>query len=189
MAVVVHLEWARGSSHSVVAEVAGFLIVTRWEDGARDLVVPNKGAVVRVAVGSDHAGFELKESLKTWLEASGHEVNDVGTHSTERSDYPTYGTKVAELVASGQADRGVAVCGSGQGICMSVNRVHGARGGILRDAYDAEMTRLHNDANVACFGERVTDAATAQELLALFLATEFEGGRHALRVEQLDQLT
>lgn len=144
---------------------------------------------MRVAVGSDHAGFALKEALKGWLMDAGHEVQDVGTHSTDRTDYPIYGAQVAELVASGRADRGVAVCGSGQGICMSVNRVHGARGGVLRDAYDAEMTRLHNDANVACFGERVTGVENAQELLALFLATEFEGGRHATRVEQLDQLT
>lgn len=143
---------------------------------------------MRIAVGSDHAGFELKEALKRWLAEEGHQVEDVGTHSPERTDYPIYGAKVAELVAAGEADRGVAVCGSGQGICMSVNRVHGARGGVIRDRFDAEMTRLHNNANVACFGERVTDQATAIDLLRVFLATEFEGGRHQARVDQLDEI-
>ena len=136
-------------------------------------------------MGSDHAGFPLKEPLLEWLVESGHEVIDVGTDSNERCDYPVFGSAVGRAVASGDAQFGIAVCGSGQGICMAVNKVDGARGGILRDVYDAEMTRRHNDANVACLGARVTPLPTAKELISIFLATPFEGGRHAARVEQL----
>lgn len=143
---------------------------------------------MRVVIGSDHAGFQLKEELKSWLAGEGHEVIDVGTHSDERVDYPEYGEQVARTVMSGDADRGVAVCGSGQGICMAANKVHGIRAGIIRDTQDAEMTRRHNDANVACFGERVTDPAEAIAALRVFLETGFEGGRHADRVLQLDQI-
>jgi ribose 5-phosphate isomerase B len=140
---------------------------------------------MKIAMGSDHAGFPLKEPLLEWLVESGHEVIDVGTDSNERCDYPVFGSAVGRAVASGDAQFGIAVCGSGQGICMAVNKVNGARGGILRDVYDAEMTRRHNDANVACLGSRVTPFPTAKELISIFLATPFEGGRHAARVEQL----
>lgn len=140
---------------------------------------------MKIAMGSDHAGFPLKEPLLEWLVESGHEVIDVGTDSNERCDYPVFGSAVGRAVASGDAQFGIAVCGSGQGICMAVNKVDGARGGILRDVYDAEMTRRHNDANVACLGSRVTPLPTAKELISIFLATPFEGGRHAARVEQL----
>ncbi|MFY9332029.1 MAG: ribose 5-phosphate isomerase B [Candidatus Nanopelagicales bacterium] len=141
---------------------------------------------MRIAIGSDHAGFPLKEPLMSWLTQMGHEVLNAGTDSQERTDYPIYGAEVGRLVASGEADFGVAICGSGQGICMAVNKVHGARGGILRDMYDAEMTRRHNNANVACLGARVTPLPTAKELLRIFFATAFEGGRHTARVDQLD---
>ncbi len=140
---------------------------------------------MKIAMGSDHAGFPLKEPLLEWLVESGHEVIDVGTDSNERCDYPVFGSAVGRAVASGDAQFGIAVCGSGQGICMAVNKVDGARGGILRDVSDAEMTRRHNDANVACLGSRVTPFPTAKELISIFLATPFEGGRHAARVEQL----
>jgi ribose 5-phosphate isomerase B len=140
---------------------------------------------MKIAIGSDHAGFPLKEPLLEWLVESGHEVIDVGTDSNERCDYPVFGSAVGRAVASGDAQFGIAVCGSGQGICMAVNKVDGARGGILRDVYDAEMTRRHNDANVACLGSRVTPFPTAKELISIFLVTPFEGGRHAARVEQL----
>lgn len=140
---------------------------------------------MRIAIGSDHAGFSLKEPLMAWLIEMGHEVLNAGTDSLERTDYPIYGAEVARLVSAGEADFGVAVCGSGQGICMAVNKVPHARGGILRDMYDAEMTRRHNDANVACLGSRVTPLPTAKELLRIFFATPFEGGRHAVRVREL----
>ena len=143
---------------------------------------------MKIAVGSDHAGFALKETLKGWLEQEGYTVIDVGTHSADRADYPIYGQAVGTAVASGEATFGVAVCGSGQGICMAANKVRGIRGGVIRDASDAEMTRLHNDANVACFGERVTNAQDAIEALRVFLGTEFEGGRHQGRVELLHEI-
>ena len=143
---------------------------------------------MRIAIGSDHAGFVLKEKLRTWLGEQGHEVLDLGTHSDDRVDYPHFGAAVGRAVASGEADLGVAVCGSGQGICMAANKIPGVRGGVIRDEQDAEMTRRHNDANVACFGERVTDAPTAIRALEVFLTTGFDGGRHEVRVEMLGEL-
>lgn len=144
--------------------------------------------MLRIAIGSDHAGFALKTALQEWLLAQGHVVTDVGTHSTERTDYPQFGVAVGRAVATGDADFGVAVCGSGQGICMAANKVHGARSAVIRDVEDARMTRLHNDANVACFGERVTGEQQAIDALAVFLSTEFEGGRHSVRVQQLNEM-
>ncbi|MDA2988700.1 MAG: ribose 5-phosphate isomerase B [Actinomycetota bacterium] len=141
-----------------------------------------------VAIGSDHAGFHLKTALVNYLTEQGYQVIDAGTDSDERVDYPRFGAAVAKLVAAGEVDRGVLVCGSGQGVCMAANKVAGARAGVVRDSQDAEMIRRHNDANIACFGERVTDAVTAVEALAVFLDTEFEGGRHQPRVDQLAAL-
>ena len=143
---------------------------------------------MKVAVGADHAGFHLKETLRAWLLEQGHEVVDLGTYTDERVDYPHYGAAVGRAVAAGEVDRGVVVCGSGQGVCMAANKVPGVRGGVIRDIQDAEMTRLHNDANVACFGERVTAPDAAIAALEVFLATGFEGGRHVARVGQLGEL-
>lgn len=143
---------------------------------------------MRIAVGSDHAGYELKTTLKDWLEEHGNEVLDLGTGGTERVDYPHFGAEVGRRVASGDVDFGVAVCGSGQGICMAANKVPGVRGGIIRDVEDAAMTRRHNDANVACFGQNVTAPSAAIEALEVFLTTPFDGGRHRVRVEQLSEL-
>jgi ribose 5-phosphate isomerase B len=141
-----------------------------------------------IALGSDHAGLHLKAALVNYLTEQDYEVIDVGTDSDERVDYPRFGAAVAKLVAAGQVDRGVLVCGSGQGVCMAANKVAGARAGVVRDSQDAEMIRKHNDANIACFGERVTDAVTAVEALAVFLDTDFEAGRHQPRVDQLAAL-
>ena len=143
---------------------------------------------MRIAIGSDHAGFALKSALRAWLADDGHEVVDLGADSDERCDYPAYGAAVGRAVVEGRADRGVAVCGSGQGICMAANKVPGVRAAVIRTPQDAEMSRLHNDANVACFGERITPASVAIDALAVFLSTAFEGGRHATRVEQLADL-
>lgn len=143
---------------------------------------------MRIAIGSDHAGFPLKAALQDWLARAGHEVLDQGTDSEERCDYPRFGEAVGRAVASGEAQYGVAVCGSGQGICMAANKVPGVRGGVIRDAEDAELTRAHNDANVACFGARITAVAEAERALEVFLSTPFEGGRHEARVEQLARL-
>jgi len=143
---------------------------------------------LKVAVGSDHAGFRLKTAIVNYLNQQGYAVLDVGTDSDERVDYPHFGAAVAHKVVDGEADRGVLVCGSGQGVCMAANKVAGARAGVVRDVYDAEMIRMHNDANIACFGERVTQESQAVQALAAFLDTEFEGGRHQARVDQLGSL-
>lgn len=143
---------------------------------------------MRIAIASDHAGFNLKSTLAQWLIDSEYEVIDLGTDSSARVDFPHYGAAVGRAVANGDADLGVAICGSGQGMAMAANKVQGARAGVIRSAEDAEMTRRHNDANVACFGERFTDPDTAMEALDTFLSTDFDGGRHEIRVEQLAQL-
>ncbi|MEY4135937.1 MAG: hypothetical protein RL205_65 [Actinomycetota bacterium] len=143
---------------------------------------------MRIAIGSDHAGFVLKSALQEWLVSEGYDVNDCGAFSDERVDYPVFGAKVGEVVAAGNADFGVLVCGSGQGICMAANKIIGIRAGVIRDDWDAEMTRRHNDANVACFGERVTEPEVAIAALRIFLSTGFEGGRHERRVELLAAL-
>lgn len=142
---------------------------------------------MKIAVASDHAGYELKEMLKKYLEEKGYEVDDCGTHSTERSDYPDFGRPAALAVREGGAERAVLVCGSGIGMCMTANRFDGVRAAVLRDRYDAEMSRKHNDANIACFGGRVSDFGVARELLEVFLNTAFEGGRHEARVRKIDQ--
>lgn len=143
---------------------------------------------MRIVIGSDHAGFELKEALLQWLHDAGHEVIDVGTDTDASCDYPVFGAAVAREVAAGDADRGVAVCGSGLGICMAANKIPGVRAAVLRTAEDAEMSRRHNDANVACFGGRVTAVAEAEHALGVFLGTDFEGGRHERRVDLLAEL-
>lgn len=141
-----------------------------------------------IALGSDHAGFALKSFLSAWLLENGYEVHDVGTFSAERVDYPEYGAELGRIVASGEAHFGIGVCGSGQGICMAANKIHGIRGAVLRTVDDAKLARAHNDANVACLGERATDPEIAQQLIQVFIDTPFDGGRHATRVAQLDAL-
>lgn len=143
---------------------------------------------MKIAIGSDHAGFHLKETLRSWLEENGYDVSDCGTYSDERADYPVYGEAVADQVAAGAAEFGVLVCGSGQGICMSANKVNGIRAGIIRDSIDAEMTRSHNNANIACFGERITAPEVAIAALKVFLETSFEGGRHAERIALMSRI-
>ena len=143
---------------------------------------------MRIAIGSDHAGFELKEALLRWLHDAGHEVIDVGTDTEASCDYPVFGAAVGRAVARGDAERGVAVCGSGIGICMAANKIPGIRAAVLRTSEDAELSRRHNNANVACFGARITAVAEAQLALGVFLATGFDGGRHERRVDLLAEL-
>lgn len=143
---------------------------------------------MRIAIGSDHAGFELKSALRDWLHEQGHEVVDVGTDTLDSCDYPVFGAAVGREVASGDVELGVAVCGSGEGICMAANKIPGVRAGVIRTAEDAELTRRHNNANVACFGGRVTAVAEAQEALQVFVSTPFDGGRHERRVDLLADL-
>ncbi len=142
-----------------------------------------------IAVGSDHAGYHLKEQLAQQLRDLGHEVLDLGAHSTDRVDYPDFGAAVGRAVASGQAELGVCVCGSGLGIAMAANKIAGVRAAPVHDVTSAHLTRQHNNANVICFGERLIGADVAAEALVAWLDAEFEGGRHAGRVEKLDGLT
>ena len=143
---------------------------------------------MKIAMGSDHAGFELKEAVKNQLEASGHEVEDVGTNSPESTDYPPFAAEAAELVASGEAEKGVIVCGSGVGVSIVANKVHGIRAVNAHDPAEAEMSRRHNDANVVTLsGARLTPD-DAKPIVETFLATEFEGGRHARRVGEIAEL-
>ena len=142
---------------------------------------------MRVVVGSDHAGYKLKQYLKDRLTAWGHEVEDVGTHSTDSCDYPTFGVAVGtRVVALGGEARGVAVCGSGIGISIAANKVAGVRAALVTEPTAAKLSRQHNDANVLCFGERLVGVAVAEEALRVWLETPFEGGRHARRVALLD---
>lgn len=140
---------------------------------------------MRIVVGSDHAGFHLKQQLADHLREAGHEVVDVGTDSTESVDYPDFGRAVGEAVAAGDAERGVAVCGSGIGICMAAGKVDGIRAATVHDVTSARLARAHNDANVMCVGERLTGPQVALDALDAFLATAFEGGRHARRVAKI----
>ena len=142
-----------------------------------------------IAVGSDHAGYHLKEQLAQQLRDLGHEVLDLGAHSTDRVDYPDFGAAVGRAVASGQAELGVCVCGSGLGIAMAANKIAGVRAAPVHDVTSAHLTRQHNNANVICFGERLIGADVAAEALVAWLDAEFEGGCHAGRVEKLDGLT
>lgn len=142
----------------------------------------------KVALGADHAGVALKDELADHLRARGIEVLDLGTHGTDRVDYPDFGAAVGRAVASGDAALGVAVCGSGLGICMAANKVPGVRAATVHDVTSARLTRAHNDANVICLGERLTGPEVAKDAVDAFLDAEFEGGRHAGRVAKLDAL-
>jgi ribose 5-phosphate isomerase B len=143
---------------------------------------------VRIAIGADHAGFELKEHLKGVLSAAGHEVADLGTDSTAPVDYPPICAAVAREVVTARAERGIVIGGSGQGEQLAANKVRGARASLCNDLYTARLARLHNDANVLSIGARVVGTGLAEEILRTWLETDFEGGRHARRVAQLAQI-
>lgn len=143
---------------------------------------------MRIALASDHAGFALKDELAAWLRDMGEVVIDLGTNSTESVDYPEYGARLARAVASGEADRGVAVCGSGIGISIAVNRNPGCRCARVDDPLSARLAREHNDANVIAIGGRLIGSDMAKACVTEFLNTDFAGGRHRRRVDQLSQL-
>ena len=143
---------------------------------------------MRVAIGADHAGFLLKQRLIGTLGRLGHQVEDRGTHDETPIDYPPICADVARLVASGRADRGIVIGGSGQGEQISANKVRGIRAALCNDLYTARLSRAHNDANVLAMGGRVIGFGLAEEILALWLATAFEGGRHQRRVDQITEI-
>ena len=140
---------------------------------------------MNVALGSDHAGYRLKLDLEEFLKESGHDVQDMGTHSEEPVDYPVYCAKVARAVVNGGADRGIVLGGSGQGEQIAANKVDGVRAALCNDLYTARMSRQHNDANVLAIGARIVAAPLAREILNVWLETPFEGGRHVPRLEQI----
>ena len=141
-----------------------------------------------IAVGSDHAGYSLKQRLAAELRTLGHEVLDLGAHDADRVDYPDFGAAVGWAVAGAEADLGVCVCGSGIGIAMAANKVPGVRAAPVHDATSARLARQHNDANVLCLGERLLDPDVASEAVRAWLDAEFEGGRHVGRVAKLAEL-
>ena len=143
---------------------------------------------MRIAIGADHAGFALKQHLVGTLRAQGHEVEDRGTHSTEHVDYPPICADVARVVTTGLADRGIVVGGTGQGEQMAANKVPGARAALCNDLYTARMSRAHNDANILAMGGRIVASALAEEIVRVWLTTQFEGGRHQRRVEQIMEI-
>ena len=141
---------------------------------------------MRIAIGSDHVGYELKEHVRRRLAEAGHEVVDLGTNSAESVDYPTYGVRVAKAVVKGEAERGILVCGTGIGRSRAANRIRGCRAAPCVIEYSAEMARRHNDANVLALGERVLTPELADRIVDVFMSTEFEGGRHGRRAKMID---
>ena len=142
----------------------------------------------RIAIGSDHAGYELKQHLIGVLQAGGHTVDDHGTHSTESCDYPPICAGVGRSVRDGDADLGIVLGGSGQGEQLAANKVRGVRAALCNDLYTARMARQHNNANVLSMGARVVGEGLAEEILEVFLSTPFEGGRHERRVAQITEI-
>ena len=143
---------------------------------------------MRIAVASDHAGFELKRVLSQRLRELGHEVTDYGTESAESVDYPLFGVEAARAVAAGEADRGVIICATGIGMGIVANKVKGVRAAVCATEFTAQMSRRHNDANVLCMGQRVVDEKLARRMLEIWLELPFDGGRHARRTCQIAEI-
>ena len=143
---------------------------------------------MKIALGADHAGFELKQKVRAHLEEEGHQVNDVGTTNTDSVDYPDFARKVAHEVAAERADYGVLVCGSGIGMSITANKVAGIRAANVSDEQDARLSREHNNANVLAIGARIIGEEKAMKLVDIFLNTSFAGGRHERRVEKIAKI-
>jgi ribose 5-phosphate isomerase B len=139
-----------------------------------------------IALGSDHAGYPLKQEIAEYLISRGLEYTDYGAYSTESSDYPIFGKAVGRVVASGECDKGIIICGTGIGISIAANKIPGVRAANCTTGYMAEMSRKHNNANVLALGARITGIGEATDIVARFLETEFEGGRHAARTEKIE---
>lgn len=140
---------------------------------------------MRIAIGNDHRGYAAKQRLARLIQEMGHEVLDVGSHNDGYSDYPDYAFAVAERVGRGEVDRGVLICGTGIGMSIAANKVRGVRAACTHDLVTAEMSRRHNDANVLCLSADLQSEETLERIVRLWLETEFEGGRHARRVEKI----
>lgn len=142
---------------------------------------------MKISIGADHAGFEMKERVKRYLESRGHDVDDQGTHSAESTDYPIYAFRVAEAVRDGRAERGILLCDSGNGIAIAANKVEKIRATICINVTMAELARRHNDSNVLVLASGFTDPAVLEPILDTWIATGFDGGRHARRVGQITE--
>ena len=143
---------------------------------------------MKIALGSDHGGFKLKNEIISYLKENGYEIKDFGTYTTESCDYPEYAQKVAEVVANKEFDFGILVCGTGIGISMSANKVPGIRAALCSDTFSAHATREHNDANILTMGERVVGKGLAIDIVKAFLGAEFEGDRHARRINKITEI-
>lgn len=141
---------------------------------------------MKIALGCDHGGFELKETIKRFLIEKGYEVTDKGCNSTDSVDYPKYGKLVGHSVASKETDKGILICGTGIGISLAANKVKGIRAALCSNTTVAKLTREHNDANILSLGARITGDVLALDIVNTFLTTEFEGGRHQKRVDQIE---
>lgn len=140
---------------------------------------------MKIAIGNDHTAVNLKNHIMDYLKNKGYEVLNIGTDSTQRTDYPIYGKKAAEKVASGECDFGVLICGTGIGISLAANKVKGIRAAVCSEPYSARLTRQHNNANIIAFGARVVGDAMAEMIVDEFLSTEYEGGRHQKRIDMI----
>lgn len=143
---------------------------------------------MKLAIGCDHGGFELKEAVRAYLEEKGIAYEDFGAYSTDSVDYAPIAAKAAHAVADGTVDRGILICSTGLGICMAANKVKGIRAATCTNVFCAEMTRRHNNANILCMGGKIVDTETALQMVEKFLTTEFEGGRHQRRIDQIAQI-
>jgi len=143
---------------------------------------------MKIVIGSDHGGFELKGKLIAHLKESGYEVEDCGTYEPKSCNYPEIAKKVADKIVDGEAEKGILCCGTGIGMSIAANKVKGIRAAVVSDAFSTKYTRLHNDTNILCLGERVIGPGLAAMLVDIFLTTEFEGGRHQVRVDMITDL-
>jgi ribose 5-phosphate isomerase B len=143
---------------------------------------------MRIALGSDHRGYNVKAKIVELVKRLGHDAVDVGSNGSEQVDYPDFAAHVGHLVASGQVDRGILICGSGIGMCIAANKIAGVRAAPCHDDLTAEMSRRHNDLNVLCLSADMLGEKLIDRMVEIWLATEFEGGRHARRVEKISQL-
>lgn len=143
---------------------------------------------MRIAIGNDHGGVDLKNHIVEYVRKMGHEVVNFGTDSNESVDYPIYAAKVANAVASGECDRGILICGTGIGISIAANKVHGIRCALCSEPASAKLTRQHNNANIVAFGGRIIGTVLAESIVEAFLTTEFQGGRHQRRIDLIAEI-
>ena len=143
-------------------------------------------AFSKLAIASDHAGFELKNEIIAHLKSLNIPAQDLGCYSKDSVDYPDYAAKVSGLISNHETEAGILVCGTGVGMCMTANKFPGVRAAVVSEAYSAKMSRAHNDANILCLGARVVDIAKAKEIVGIWVSTAFEGGRHAGRVQKIN---